>query len=247
MLVQLARLATIGCMKYTRVPFRLAVALVLAAGLIAGCGGGGDGQPNGPGAPAAPVFDVQAAIRAMFETPATYQLTGSIPAAAIGGAADEILHETDTFAPVAPPDLRIGDFPATVLTRTTWNSIDPVPRSASETYHYTDNPFRLVAIDSDGFPMVLTSTGDLPTSALPGQSGTVATGAGTLLVGWTVEAAEAPGTAWVCIFFGSVHSGGAGSQCVRVGANGVILGARVVVNSGFGAPAIDLRSPLPSQ
>ena len=230
-------------MKYTSVPFGLAVALVLTAGLVTACGGGGNSQSDGTEAPAAPVFDVQAAVRAMFETPATYELTGSVAAALIGGSADEIFHESDTFIPGAPADPQFGDVLATLLARTRSNSIYTAAQLTSETYYYTDNPFRLVGFDSNNSPVVLTSTGDLPTSALAGQSGTLATGAGTLLVGWTVQAAEVPGTAWVCIGFTSVHSGGTSSQCVRVGANGAILGARVVIDSnGFLFPTIDLRS-----
>jgi hypothetical protein len=241
-------------MKIMKVPFTLASALVLSAGIIAGCGGGGGGQSTGPEAPAAPVFDVQAAVSAMFETAATFEMTGSLSAIQIGSTADEELHETDTFIPGAPADPRVGDFLATELKRTTWNSITTVPRLASETFYYTESPFRLVAREFGNSSIErYTRIGDFPTNALIGQSGQFATSTFdqstiTDFLFWSVTAAEVPETAWVCLGFFSTHQGISQSQCVRVGANGAILGARVVTDSGgFIFPTTDLRSPLPSR
>ena len=238
-------------MNMMRVRFTLASALVLSAGFVAGCGGGG-GQSTGPEGPAAPAFDVQATVSAMFETAATFEMTGSLSAIQTSSTAME-LHETDTFIPGAPADPRVGDFLATELTRTMWNSIATVPRLASETFYYTESPFRLVARKFGNSSIErYTRIGDFPTNALIGQSGEFATStfdqsSVTDFLSWKVEAAEVPETAWVCLVFFSTHQGISQSQCVRVGANGAILGARLVTDSnGFIFPTTDLRSPLPS-
>jgi len=225
--------------KIVRIRFTLAFVLVLSASIVAGCGGaGGDGgQSTGP--EATPVFDVEAAIRAMFDTPATYEMTGSVQ---IGSTASE-LHETDTFTPGAPADSRVGDFLATELARTVDQSV------TRATFYYTESPFRLVALKSNDSSIGrYTRVGDLPSGAFIGQSGELATFAFdessiTSSWSWMVEAAEVPETAWVCLVGSSIHGGS--SHCLRVGANGAILGARVV--SVFGFSTSDLRSPLPSR
>jgi hypothetical protein len=212
---------------------------------LAGCGGGGSGQSTGTEAQAAGVFDVQAAVSAMFQTVASYELTGSLSALQTGGSAIEF-RETDAFMPGAPADPLIGDTLTTVLTRTTSSSTATTPRSETETYHYTANPFRLVARKSgNSFVVRYTRSADLPAQALVGQSGLFANGTedGSTqlhLLNWKVEASGIPGTAWVCLDFIQIRT--RFSQCVRVTASGTILGGRHVIDtSGLGGPVIDLR------
>jgi hypothetical protein len=234
-------------MKFTS-SFRLASALGLSAALLVGCGGGDS-------TPAATGFDVQAAISAMFQTPASYAMAETLSASQAGGTAVQ-LSETDTFAPGAPADPRVGDVPGTVLTRKAGPVPNPntvgstVPQSGTETYYYTRGPFRLVARIRDGLFGRYTTTADLPTRALIGDSGQFATFAldqsGAVdQISWRVEAAELPDTAWVCLV--NLEHQFVLSRCVRVDANGAILGARVVTEAALLGLPVDLRSPLPAR
>jgi hypothetical protein len=238
-------LAIIGGMKITSSRFAFASTLALTTALLAGCGGGDS----------APGFDVQAAISAMFQTPASYAMAETLPASQTGGTAVD-LSETDTFAPGAPADPRVGAVSGTVLTRKAGPIPNPntvgstVPVSGTETYYYTSGPFRLVARIRDNLFGRYTTTADLPTRAQIGESGAFATfaldqsGAVDQIL-WRVEAAELPGTAWVCLV--DVEHQFTLSQCVRVDANGTILGARVVNEAGLLGLPVDLRSPVPAR
>lgn len=226
-----------------------ASALVFTAALLVSCGGG-DGGPPGPAG-----FDVQAAISAMFETPASYDLTASLSASQTGGTAVQ-LSETDTFVPGAPADPRAGGVPGTVLTRKAGPIPVPnvvgstVPQSGTETYYYTRDPFRLVARIRDGLFGRFTTTAELPTRAHIGDSGQFATfaldQAGDVdQIVWRVEAAELPDTAWVCLV--NLEHQFKLSRCVRVDASGAVLGARVVNEAALLGLPVDLRSPVPAR
>jgi hypothetical protein len=223
---------------------------MLLAALVAGCGGGGGdggGQPSGAGTPG--TFDVQAAVSAMFQTAATYDMSGSVQS----GTTTVALHEIDTFVPGAPPNPQVGAYLATQLVRKGDPVSAPVgataPASGTETYYFSPSPFRLVAYTRiDGVLEHVTTTGDLPTSATIGQSGPLGTinvdqSTSVDFLGWNVQAAERPDLAWVCLTFGYRQI--TQSQCVRVGANGTILGGRVVNDGPLLGLTVDMRSALP--
>jgi hypothetical protein len=219
------------------------VAWTLGSALLGGCGGGG-ASPAPPG-----TFDVRAAISAMFQNAATYQMSGTVPASQTGSVAVE-LHETDTFAPGAPLDPRIGDFPGTRLVREATPPAIPIgataPTSRSETYYYSPGVFRLVARLRDSVLERFTVSADLPAAAMVGQSGLYATSTvdeSTVanFVQWKVDAADAPDSAWVCLVFAGRQI--STSQCVRVGAQGAITGARIVNEGPLLGATVDLRTP----
>jgi hypothetical protein len=239
-------------MKTKIVHLVLVTALAAGSGLVASCGGGGDTAPLGT--PQGPIaFNVQAAVSAMFDTAATYDMSGSVPASETGTTAIA-LHETDTFVPGAPADPLLGNGPTTLLIRTASPPNVSIgvttPQSGTETYNFTRAPFRLVARKrADGLVERFTFNADLPSAALIGQSGLAATfgadgGASANQLGWSVEAAETSDTAWVCLLF--VQRQITNSQCVRTDSKGAILGARVVNSGPLLGLTADLRSPAPS-
>lgn len=241
-------------MKIKLAPLILATVLAASSAFVAGCGGGGGETAPTPGPGAAPVFDVQGVVSAMLQNPATFDMTGTVPASQTGST-DVALHEVDTFVPGAPSDPRVGAAAATQLIR----KADPLsvsigstaPRSGTETYYYTTAPFRLVAhTRADGVFERLTVTADLPSAARIGDSGAYATviqdqSAAVDSLYWRVEAAETPDTAWVCLAFGYRQI--SLSQCVRTDTRGAILGARVVNSGALMGLTADLRSPPPSR
>jgi hypothetical protein len=238
-------------MKTKIVHLVLITALAAGSGLVASCGGGGDTAPlSAPPGPTA--FDVQAVVSAMFDTAASYDMTGSIPTSETGTTAIA-LREVDTFIPGAAQDPQVGNVPGTELVR----EADPItrfvgataPTSGTETYYFTRSPFRLVAHKHDGLLERFTLTADLPSAAQIGQFG----GLGTFAVDesgffnsltWSVEAAETTDTAWVCLKFGEHQT--VQWHCARTNTQGAILGARVVNTGPLLGFTVDLRSPPPS-
>jgi hypothetical protein len=230
----------------------LRIGLLFVASLVSACGGGGGGSEQ-PGTGTTPgTFNVQAVLSAFYQTPATYALTESLTAAQTGSSA-VTLHAVDTFVPGVTPDPQVAAATSATMITT---KVDPVtvdlgstlPQSSTTTYYYAVEPFRLVARASNSALSYFTLGSELPTSASIGQSGLYGTlGDNTYgqaaSVFWSVEAAETPGTAFVCLSITGRQI--SYEQCARVAANGAIIGERVYNNGPLLGVTVDLRSALP--
>jgi hypothetical protein len=210
---------------------RILAALMACTGFLAGCGGGSDAETT---APAAPVFNMDAAFSTLLQRGASFDLTGT--------AYDTEYHETVTYAPEDPTPV-LGDvYPTSRHSVTTWTTSFPTRGTTSEVLYYTLNPLRFAGSGSPSLTLRYVWVSDLPTNGVAGQSGYFARGMDDTAEGyvggrqrvsvtWSLAPTEAPDTVWACLTY--LFDNGYRSECLRIDAQGNILGARVSRESGL--------------
>ena len=211
---------------------RSAFGALLAAGLTACGGGGGD---SGPVASTAD-FPVAAAVNAYSQAAHQYAMAGTL---------DGVAFTLDyTYAPGAAATFE-GRSVATATATTSLKANGTLAAQQTMVTYFGLNPFvPYGSTDPDtGSYGVTTLTAAFPTTARVGQSGALATEVeyassaktqvtDTSSVSWSLEA-DSASTALFClntVFTGSVS--GNGSECYRVDTAGTVLGliVKVTVN-----------------
>lgn len=216
---------------------RAGLALAAASAvLLAACGGGGGGADAGD--PLQQPYNLDTAItKALATTTTVSNLTAT--------NAGTTYTLSMTFTPVADAVFE-GALAKTSLQSVTVSGGPGASETDATTLYYRTGPyFETGQIDSDGAYTLFTRTGDLPSSARPGDSGNLNTGVtytdntkATVFANstttWSVVA-DTTTTAFACmnttVTEVSPPDTSTQSICLKINANGDVVGGRVTVTA----------------